>query len=104
MCAFHVLNVWHEDVIYKGYREVDCVEVRGPPTRAGCGSFVVRETVKLLKESNSFYEYDIILFDVLGNVIGGGFAVPLNYVDYCIIITDNGFDALFVDNCIATLV
>ena len=37
------------------------------------------ETVKLLKELNAFDEYDVILFDVLGDVVCGGFAAPLNY-------------------------
>lgn len=57
-----------------------------------------------MKELNVFYEYDIILFDVLGDVVCGGFVVLLNYVDYCIIIIDNGFDVLFVVNCIVVLV
>ena len=34
----------------------------------------------------------------------GGFAAPLNYADYCLIITDNGFDALFAANRIAASV
>jgi len=46
----------------------------------GCGGYVVGETVKLLKELNAFDEYDVILFDVLGDVCGG-FAAPLNYAD-----------------------
>jgi light-independent protochlorophyllide reductase subunit L len=57
--------------------------------------------VKLLKELNAFDEYDVILFDVLGDVVCGGFAAPLNYSDYCMIVTDNGFDALFAANRIA---
>jgi light-independent protochlorophyllide reductase subunit L len=44
------------------------------------------------------------LFDVLGDVVCGGFAAPLNYADYCLIITDNGFDALFAANRIAASV
>ena len=72
----------------------------GPFAGVGCGGYVVGEIVKLLKELNAFYEYDIILFDVLGDVICGGFATLLNYADYCLIIIDNGFDALFVANCI----
>ena len=44
------------------------------------------------------------MFDVLGDVVCGGFAAPLNYADYCIIITDNGFDALFAANRIAASV
>ena len=89
---YHYEDVWPEDIIYQGYGGVDCVEAGGPPAGAGCGGYVVGETVKLLKELNAFYEYDIILFDVLGDVVCGGFAAPLNYADYCLIVTDNGFD------------
>lgn len=101
---YHYEDVWPEDVIYRGYGDVDCVEAGGPPAGAGCGGYVVGETVKLLKELNAFYEYDVILFDVLGDVVCGGFAAPLNYADYCIIVTDNGFDALFAANRIAASV
>nr|ALO21122.1 ATP-binding subunit of protochlorophyllide reductase [Carteria crucifera] len=101
---YHYEDVWPEDVIYQGYSGVDCVEAGGPPAGAGCGGYVVGETVKLLKELNAFYEYDIILFDVLGDVVCGGFAAPLNYSDYCIIVTDNGFDGLFAANRIAASV
>jgi light-independent protochlorophyllide reductase subunit L len=101
---YHYEDVWPEDVIYQGYGKVDCVEAGGPPAGAGCGGYVVGETVKLLKELNAFYEYDVILFDVLGDVVCGGFAAPLNYADYCIIVTDNGFDALFAANRIAASV
>ena len=101
---YHYEDVWPEDVIYRGYGEVDCVEAGGPPAGAGCGGYVVGETVKLLKELNAFFEYDVILFDVLGDVVCGGFAAPLNYADYCIIVTDNGFDALFAANRIAASV
>ncbi|MFN9173208.1 MAG: AAA family ATPase, partial [Synechocystis sp.] len=101
---FHYEDIWPEDVIYKGYAGVDCVEAGGPPAGAGCGGYVVGETVKLLKELNAFDEYDVILFDVLGDVVCGGFAAPLNYADYCLIVTDNGFDALFAANRIAASV
>eukprot|EP01018_Ginkgo_biloba_P037953 Gb_33892 [translate_table: standard] len=37
-----------------------------------------------------------------GDVVCGGFAAPLNYADYCIIVTDNGFDALFAANRIVS--
>lgn len=80
------------------------MEAGGPPAGAGCGGYVVGETVKLLKELNAFFEYDVILFDVLGDVVCGGFAAPLNYSDYCLIITDNGLDALFAANRIAASV
>nr|YP_002519998.1 photochlorophyllide reductase subunit L [Ephedra equisetina]YP_002520006.1 photochlorophyllide reductase subunit L [Ephedra equisetina]YP_009231466.1 photochlorophyllide reductase subunit L [Ephedra foeminea]YP_009231474.1 photochlorophyllide reductase subunit L [Ephedra foeminea]YP_009694757.1 photochlorophyllide reductase subunit L [Ephedra intermedia]YP_009694765.1 photochlorophyllide reductase subunit L [Ephedra intermedia]YP_009694830.1 photochlorophyllide reductase subunit L [Ephedra len=95
---YHYEDIWYEDVIHKGYGGVDCVEAGGPPAGAGCGGYVVGETVKLLKELNAFDQYDVILFDVLGDVVCGGFSAPLNYANYCIIIVDNGFDALFAAN------
>ena len=101
---YHYEDIWVEDVIYEGYSGVDCVESGGPPAGAGCGGYVVGETVKLLKEINAFYEYDVILFDVLGDVVCGGFAAPLNYSDYCLIITDNGFEALYAANRIVASV
>ena len=101
---YHYEDIWVEDVVYQGYGEVDCVEAGGPPAGAGCGGYVVGETVKLLKEINAFYEYDVILFDVLGDVVCGGFAAPLNYADYCLIITDNGFESLFAANRIVASV
>jgi light-independent protochlorophyllide reductase, iron-sulfur ATP-binding protein len=102
--GYHHEDIYPEDVIYRGYGGVDCVEAGGPPAGAGCGGYVVGETVKLLKELNAFDEYDVILFDVLGDVVCGGFAAPLNYADYCLIVTDNGFDALFAANRIAASV
>ncbi|BBA79079.1 protochlorophyllide reductase iron-sulfur ATP-binding protein [cyanobacterium endosymbiont of Rhopalodia gibberula] len=101
---FHYENIWTQDVIYKGYAGVDCVEAGGPPAGLGCGGYVVGETVKLLKELNAFDEYDVIIFDVLGDVVCGGFAAPLNYADYCLIVTDNSFDALFAANRISASV
>lgn len=83
---------------------MDCVEVGGFFVGVGCGGYVVGEIVKLLKEFNVFDEYDVILFDVLGDVVCGGFVVLLNYVDYCLIVIDNGFDVLFVVNCIVVFV
>jgi light-independent protochlorophyllide reductase subunit L len=98
---YHYEDVYAQDVIYEGYGGVHCVEAGGPPAGAGCGGYVVGETMKLLKELRAFEDHDVILFDVLGDVVCGGFAAPLNYADYCLIITDNGFDALFAANRIA---
>eukprot|EP00952_Eustigmatos_sp_NYUAD-ZCMA_P000007 1-Eustigmatos_ZCMA.PRE.7 len=58
---YHYEDVWPEDVIYRGFNGVDCVEAGGPPAGAGCGGYVVGETVKLLKELNAFDEYDIMV-------------------------------------------
>jgi light-independent protochlorophyllide reductase subunit L len=65
---------------------------------------MVGETVKLLKKLNTFDEHDVILFYLLGDFVCGGFATPLNYADYCLIVTNNGFDALFSATRIAASV
>ena len=101
---YHYEDVWPEDVIYQGYGGVDCVEAGGPPAGDGCGGYVVGETVKLFKALNAVYADEVILFDVLGDVVCGGFAAPLNYAEYCLIVTDNGFDALFAANRIVASV
>ncbi|NJN15672.1 MAG: ferredoxin:protochlorophyllide reductase (ATP-dependent) iron-sulfur ATP-binding protein [Oscillochloris sp.] len=100
---FHIEDVEQEDVIVTGFAGVDALESGGPPAGSGCGGYVVGETVKLLKEFGLYHKYDVILFDVLGDVVCGGFSAPLNYADYGIIIACNDFDSIFAANrlCLA---
>ncbi len=100
---FHIEDVEREDVIMTGFGGVDTLESGGPPAGSGCGGYVVGETVKLLKEFGLYHKYDVILFDVLGDVVCGGFSAPLNYADYGIIIACNDFDSIFAANrlCLA---
>jgi light-independent protochlorophyllide reductase subunit L len=100
---FHIEDVSKEDVIRTGFAGVDVLESGGPPAGSGCGGYVVGETVKLLKEFGLYNKYDVILFDVLGDVVCGGFSAPLNYADYGIIIACNDFDSIFAANrlCLA---
>jgi light-independent protochlorophyllide reductase subunit L len=58
-----------------------CVEAGGPPAGTGCGGYVVGQTVKLLKEHHLLEETDVVIFDVLGDVVCGGFAAPLQHAD-----------------------
>lgn len=100
---FHHEEVEPEDVIMKGYAGVDTLESGGPPAGSGCGGYVVGETVKLLQEFGLYDKYDVILFDVLGDVVCGGFSAPLNHADLGIIIATNDFDSIFAANrlCLA---
>jgi light-independent protochlorophyllide reductase subunit L len=100
---FHVEDVAREDVIHTGFAGVDTLESGGPPAGSGCGGYVVGETVKLLKEFGLYHKYDVIVFDVLGDVVCGGFSAPLNYADYGLIIACNDFDSIFAANrlCLA---
>ncbi|MGQ9547506.1 MAG: ferredoxin:protochlorophyllide reductase (ATP-dependent) iron-sulfur ATP-binding protein [Roseiflexus sp.] len=100
---FHHEEVSVEDVVHTGFAGVDTLESGGPPAGSGCGGYVVGETVKLLHEFGLYDKYDVIVFDVLGDVVCGGFSAPLNYADYGIIIACNDFDSIFAANrlCLA---
>ncbi len=100
---FHHEEIEPEDIIMKGYAGVDTLESGGPPAGSGCGGYVVGETVKLLKQFDLYDKYDIIVFDVLGDVVCGGFSAPLNHADMALIIACNDFDSIFAANrlCLA---
>ncbi|MBX0326383.1 ferredoxin:protochlorophyllide reductase (ATP-dependent) iron-sulfur ATP-binding protein [Oscillochloris sp. ZM17-4] len=100
---FHIEDISREDVIVTGFAGVDALESGGPPAGSGCGGYVVGETVKLLKEFGLYHKYDVIVFDVLGDVVCGGFSAPLNYADYGVIVACNDFDSIFAANrlCLA---
>lgn len=100
---FHHEEIEPEDVIKTGYAGVDTLESGGPPAGSGCGGYVVGETVKLLHEFGLYDKYDVIVFDVLGDVVCGGFSAPLNHADLGIIIACNDFDSIFAANrlCLA---
>jgi light-independent protochlorophyllide reductase subunit L len=54
--------------------------------------------VKLLKEHHLLEETDVVIFDVLGDVVCGGFAAPLQHADKALIVTANDFDSIFAMN------
>ena len=77
---------------------MQCVESGGPPAGTGCGGYVTGQTVKLLKEHHLLEDTDVVIFDVLGDVVCGGFAAPLQHANYCLIVTANDFDSIFAMN------
>ena len=95
---FHSEELRPEDFMFTGYNGVKCVESGGPPAGAGCGGYVTGQTVKLLKEHHLLEDTDVVIFDVLGDVVCGGFAAPLQHANYCLIVTANDFDSIFAMN------
>lgn len=95
---FHAEELRPEDFVYQGYNGVMCVEAGGPPAGTGCGGYVVGQTVKLLKEHHLLEDTDVVIFDVLGDVVCGGFAAPLQHADRALIVTANDFDSIFAMN------
>jgi len=101
---FHPEELRPEDYCFEGFNGVMCVEAGGPPAGTGCGGYVVGQTVKLLKQHHLFEDTDVVIFDVLGDVVCGGFAAPLQHADRALIVTANDFDSIFAMNRIAAAI
>ena len=101
---FHTEELRTEDFVYEGYNGVMCVEAGGPPAGTGCGGYVVGQTVKLLKEHHLLEDSDVVIFDVLGDVVCGGFASPLQHAERAVIVAANDFDSIFAMNRIVAAI
>ncbi|MBR0675043.1 ferredoxin:protochlorophyllide reductase (ATP-dependent) iron-sulfur ATP-binding protein [Roseomonas alkaliterrae] len=101
---FHTEELRAEDFVFEGYNGVLCVEAGGPPAGTGCGGYVVGQTVKLLKEHHLLDETDVVIFDVLGDVVCGGFASPLLHADRGLVVAANDFDSIFAMNRIVAAI
>jgi light-independent protochlorophyllide reductase subunit L len=101
---FHSEELRVEDFVFEGYNGVMCVEAGGPPAGTGCGGYVVGQTVKLLKEHHLLEDTDVVIFDVLGDVVCGGFAAPLQHAERAVIVTANDFDSIFAMNRIVAAI
>ncbi len=101
---FHSEELQTEDFMFEGYNGVMCIESGGPPAGTGCGGYVTGQTVKLLKEHHLLEDTDVVIFDVLGDVVCGGFAAPLQHAHYCLVVTANDFDSIFAMNRIVAAI
>ena len=101
---FHAEELRAEDFVFEGYNGVMCVEAGGPPAGTGCGGYVVGQTVKLLKEHHLLDDTDVVIFDVLGDVVCGGFAAPLLHADRGLVVAANDFDSIFAMNRIVAAI
>lgn len=101
---FHSEELRVDDFVYQGYNGVMCVEAGGPPAGTGCGGYVVGQTVKLLKEHHLLEDTDVVLFDVLGDVVCGGFASPLQHATRALVVAANDFDSIFAMNRIVAAI
>nr|WP_244600173.1 ferredoxin:protochlorophyllide reductase (ATP-dependent) iron-sulfur ATP-binding protein [Blastochloris tepida] len=101
---YHSEELRPEDYVFEGYNGVMCVEAGGPPAGTGCGGYVVGQTVKLLKEHHLLEDTDVVIFDVLGDVVCGGFAAPLQHSERALIVAANDFDSIFAMNRIVAAI
>lgn len=87
------------DIVYKSPLGVYCVESGGPTPGIGCAGRGIITAFQKLEELEAFNEYkpDIVLYDVLGDVVCGGFAMPIRegYADEVLIVTSGEKMAIF---------
>ncbi|MBV8971219.1 MAG: ferredoxin:protochlorophyllide reductase (ATP-dependent) iron-sulfur ATP-binding protein [Sphingomonadaceae bacterium] len=101
---FHAEELRPEDYCFEGFNGVMCIEAGGPPAGTGCGGYVVGQTVKLLKQHHLLEDTDVVIFDVLGDVVCGGFAAPLQHAERAVVVAANDFDSIFAMNRIVAAI
>lgn len=89
-------------IINSGKLGIDCIEAGGPPPGVGCAGRGVARTLEFLQESRviSSKKYDAIIYDVLGDVVCGGFAAPLRlgFAKKVVIVTSEEGMSLYAAN------
>jgi nitrogenase iron protein NifH len=91
-----------EDISSPGFGGVLCIESGGPVPGVGCAGRGINAAVSLLQELNLFEEFepDFVLYDVLGDVVCGGFAVPIRdgITDRAYVVSSSDFMAIYAAN------
>ena len=94
-----------EEVVFEGYHGVQCVESGGPEPGIGCAGRGVLTAITFLRDKGAFDRYrpDIVLYDVLGDVVCGGFAQPIRegYAREIYLVCCGEFMTLYAANNIA---
>lgn len=101
-------NLVCEDVVYQGFNGIWCVEAGGPTPGIGCAGRGIITAFEKLEELGAYdvCEPDIVLYDVLGDVVCGGFAMPIRggYAKDVFIVTSGEMMSLYAASNIASAV
>jgi nitrogenase iron protein NifH len=93
------------DIVHNGFNDVKCVECGGPKPGVGCAGRGIITAFEMLESLNAYetYQPDYVLYDVLGDVVCGGFAMPLRrgYAEEVYIVTSGEKMSLFAARNIA---
>lgn len=96
------------DIVVRSPSGVLCVESGGPVPGVGCAGRGIITAFEKLEELNAYevFSPDIVLYDVLGDVVCGGFAMPIRggYADEVCIVTSGEMMSLYAASNIASAV
>ena len=94
-----------EDIVFEGANGVHCVESGGPEPGVGCAGRGVLTALQILKDLNAFdyYQLDVVVYDILGDVVCGGFAQPIRagYAQEIYLLCSGAFMSIYAANNIA---
>lgn len=108
--AYPVLTALREDddtptidsIVKRGFNGIMCIETGGPTPGIGCAGRGIVATFNLMEELNVFevLKPDVVIYDVLGDVVCGGFATPIRegYAEDIYIVTSGEKMSLFAAN------
>lgn len=103
-----VRGVTAAEIVTRSHLGVDCVEAGGPSAGVGCGGRGITRMLEIFHEAEllSPAAYDVVLYDVLGDVVCGGFAAPLRrgVGEKVVIVASEELMALYAANNIAKAV
>lgn len=99
-------NAKAEDLVFGGFNGVYCVEAGGPAPGVGCAGRGIITAVELLKQQRVFeaLDLDYVIYDVLGDVVCGGFAVPIRegIAEHVFTVSSSDFMAIYAANNLFT--
>ena len=92
-----------EDIVHTGFNGITCVEAGGPEPGVGCAGRGIIVALQLLDKLKAIPPVDVTLYDVLGDVVCGGFAMPIRegYAEEIYIISSGELMSLYAANNIA---
>ncbi len=96
-------DITAEDVVHQGFNGTICVEAGGPEPGVGCAGRGIIVVLQLLDKLHAIPDADLILYDVLGDVVCGGFAMPIRegYANEIYIVSSGELMSLYAANNIA---
>lgn len=96
------VDIKEEDVVFEGYAGVKCVEAGGPEPGIGCAGRGIIVAIQKLKSisGNLLKEQDLIIYDVPGDIVCGGFVAPVRkgYVNEAYVLTSGEYMPLYAAN------
>ncbi len=94
------LDQKREDILFSGFHGVGCIEAGGPRPGVGCAGRGIITAFELLDRFHIKDDYDTVVYDVLGDVVCGGFAVPIRreYANEIFVVTSGEYMSIYAAN------